>query len=169
MYCTETKKPKKKSLFYLSMTRRKMSCIFFIKSWNLNSSTCPLYFFIVNLSRGTHIIYNSILFFGSKGGQISVLNIFGKGPYQQKVAISYLIVIIKFGFLKFQIPPLFHQKAEPHRFLQLRWPLSIDVLFLCPILQLYIILILIKFEATLTLLVRFQLIQHLQTIFNQRV
>ena len=95
--------------------------LFFIKSWNLNSSTCPLYFFIVNLSRGTHIIYNSILFFGSKGGQISVLNkgrpqlknpeifqspspLFGKGPYQRKVGISYLIIIIKFGFFRVSNP-----------------------------------------------------------------
>ena len=48
-----------------------------------------------------------------------------KGPTDENVGISYLIVIIKFGFFRVSnpSPPLFHQKAEPNRFYQLRWPL----------------------------------------------
>ena len=43
-----------------------------------------------------------------------------KGPTDENVGISYLIVIIKFGFFRVSNPsPLFHQKAEPHRFYQL--------------------------------------------------
>ena len=47
-----------------------------------------------------------------------------KGPTDENFGISYLIVIIKFVFSKFQPPPLFHQKAEPHQFYQLMWPQS---------------------------------------------
>ena len=50
-----------------------------------------------------------------------------KGPTDENVDISYLIVIIKFGFFRVSNPsPLFHQKAEPHRFYQLRWPLTVS-------------------------------------------
>merc|ERR1711973_999143 len=50
-----------------------------------------------------------------------------KGPTDENVGILYLIVIIKFGFFRVSnpSPPLFHQRAEPHRFYQLRWPLRI--------------------------------------------
>ena len=55
-----------------------------------------------------------------------------KGPTDENVSISYLIVIIKFGFFRVSnpSPPLFHQKAEPHRFYQLRWPLTLTLLLL---------------------------------------
>ena len=44
----------------------------------------------------------------------------------EAVCISYLISSIYKVFFKISnSPPLFHQKAEPHRFYQLRWPLRI--------------------------------------------
>ena len=46
---------------------------------------------------------------------------FEKGPYRRKC--WYFVPNSNYKvFSKFQ-PPLFHQKAEPHQFLQLRWPL----------------------------------------------
>ena len=53
--------------------------------------------------------------------------LFKMGPNNDNVGILYLIVITdKVQFCsKFQPPhPLFHQKAEPHRFYQLRLPLT---------------------------------------------
>ena len=47
-----------------------------------------------------------------------------KSPTDKNVGISYLVVIIKLVFFEISNPPFFHQKAEPHRFLQLWWPLK---------------------------------------------
>ena len=56
-----------------------------------------------------HVYYN--------GGHVpNVSPLFEKGPTDENFGISYLIVIIKFGFFEIS-PPLFHQKAEPHRFI----------------------------------------------------
>ena len=50
--------------------------------------------------------------------------------WRKNVGILSLIVSIKLGFFKISTtPPLFHQKAKPHRFYQLRWPLKIIPLF----------------------------------------
>ena len=53
--------------------------------------------------------------------------LFEKGPYRRKR--RYFVPNSNYKVRFFQsfkpLPPLFHQKAEPHRFYQLRWPLTI--------------------------------------------
>ena len=55
--------------------------------------------------------------------------LFEKGPYRRKR--RYFVPNSNYKVRFFQsfkpLPPLFHQKAEPHRFYQLRWPLTSNI------------------------------------------
>ena len=53
-----------------------------------------------------------------------------KGPTDENVGISYLIVIIKFGFFQLLTPPpYFTRMPNLTDFLQLRWPLKVIAIF----------------------------------------